>query len=406
MSTCSNLGVRDFPIQRTARLSPTIIDSVKESFLIDVQWGQKSNAPDFVLDSNDKGFLQEGSFSSQASTSTLRLQGNSYTLKTMQITKSLHGSFFTDDLQKNIPAELVIVFASQSNIAEKYVIFSIPIFSGASSSQNVYLNALFQGRLPGKPISLQAVLPEDQKFLAYSTCLSQLQNNQTNSVQARVFLFYGTIAFSQVNELKKRIFRFRNQNNVFVDGSLTQAFPDVRLPDLVNAKSMPVPFTIDNETVFTRFLRSGSLKDSQGSGAGEFIREDTTSSYKCIPLNPDLHVNKDRKIVVDTRKGELLSDVLDKRNADLNADLGKKGLNADQIETILAVAFGLALGLLVLSIVAYFISRVTASEGSFAKGPWVVLPAWIKDGAPILVVSIIVGLIGFGIGAAVVAYTR
>ena len=405
MSTCSNLGVRDFPIQRTARLSPTIIDAVKEAFLIDVQWAQKSTAPEFVLDSNDKGFLQEGSFSSQASTTTLRFQGNSYTLKTMQITKSLHGSFFTDDLQKNIPAELVIVFATQSNIAERYVIFSIPIFSGPSSNQNVYLNALFQGKLSGKPISLGSVLPEDQKFLAYSTCLSQLQNNQSASVQARVLLFYGTIAFSQINELKKRMFRYRNRNNVFVDGSTSQAFPDVRLPDLVSAKTMPVPFTIDNETVFTRFIRSGSLKDSQGTG-GDFVREDTTSSYKCIPLNPDLHVNKDQKIVVDTRKGELLSDVLNKRSADLNADLGKKGLNADQIETILAVAFGIALGLLVLSIVAYFITRVTASEGSFAKGPWVVLPEWIKNGAPILVVSTMVGLIGFGIRAAVVAYTR
>lgn len=60
MSTCSNLGVRDFPIQRTAQLSSTIIDSVKESFLIDIQWATKSNAPEFVLDSNDKGFLREG----------------------------------------------------------------------------------------------------------------------------------------------------------------------------------------------------------------------------------------------------------------------------------------------------------------------------------------------------------
>jgi hypothetical protein len=101
-----------------------------------------------------------------------------------------------------------------------------------------------------------------------------------------------------------------------------------------------------------------------------------------------------------------LSDVLDKRAGDLNADLGKQGMSAETIETILAVAFGIAIGLLVLSIVAYFISRVTASEGSFAKGPWVVLPDWIKNGAPILVVSLIVGLIGFGVGAAVVAYTR
>jgi hypothetical protein len=96
LSTCSNLGVRDFPIQRTAQLSSTIIDSVKESFLIDIQWATKSNAPEFVIDSNDKGYLREGSLSTQASTTTLRFQGNSYTLKTMQLTKSLHGSFLTE----------------------------------------------------------------------------------------------------------------------------------------------------------------------------------------------------------------------------------------------------------------------------------------------------------------------
>ncbi len=405
MSTCSNLGVRDFPIQRTAQLSSSIIDSVKESFLIDIQWATKSNAPEFVIDSNDKGFLREGMNSSQASTTTLRFQGNSYTLKTMQITKSLHGSFFTEELQRQIPAEVVLVFSTTNSIAEKYVIFCIPIYSGPSTQQNSYLNALFQGRLPGSPISLGKVLPDDSRFLIYSTCLSQLQNNQSSSVQARVLLFYSTISFSQVNELKKFIYRFRNANNVLVNGSTNEPFPDVRLPDLITAKTMPVPFTIDNETTFTRFIRSGSLKDSQGQG-GVFTREDTTSSYKCVPLNPDLHVNKDRKIVVDTRKGELLSDVLDKRQSDLQGDLGRKGLNADQIETILAVAFGIALGLLVLTIIAYFISRVTASEGSFAKGPIVVLPEWIKSGTPILVVSVIVGLIGFGIGAAVVAYTR
>jgi hypothetical protein len=405
MSTCSNQGVRDFPIQRTANLSPTVIEAVKESFLIDVQWATKSNAPEFVVDTNDKGFLREGSFSSDASTTTLRFQGNTYTLKTIQITKSLHGSFFTEELQRNIPAELVVVFSTNNSIAEKYVIFCIPIFTGASSTQNIYLNAVLQGRLPGKPISLGTVLPEDSKFLAYSTCLSQLQNNQSTSTQARVLLFYSTIAFAQVNELKKKVFSFRNANNTMVPGAITQPFPDVRLPDLINPKTMAVPFTIDNETTFTRFLRSGSLKDSQSQG-GVFTREDTTSSYKCVPLNPDLHVNKDRKIVVDTRKGELLSDVLAKRDEDLNADLGKKGMSAETIETILAVAFGIAVGLLVLAIVAYFMSRITSSEGSFAKGPWVVLPDWIRNGAPILVVSLIVGLIGFGIGAAVVAYTR
>jgi hypothetical protein len=405
MSTCSNLGVRDFPIQRTAQLSSTIIDSVKESFLIDIQWATKSNAPEFVVDSNDKGFLREGVNSSQASTTTLRFQGNSYTLKTMQLTKSLHGSFFTEELQRQIPAELVLVFSTTNSIAEKYVIFCIPVYAGPSTQQNSYLSALLNGRLPGKPISLGNVLPEDSRFLIYSTCLSQLQNNQSTSTQARVLLFYSTISFSQVNELKKLMYRFRNANNVLVNGATTQPFPDVRLPDLLSAKTMPVPFTIDNETTFSRFLRSGTLKDSQGQG-GVFTREDTTASYKCVPLNPDLHVNKDKKIVIDTRKGELLSDVLDKRQSDLQGDIGRKGLNADQIETILAVAFGIALGLLVLSIAAYFISRVTASEGSFAKGPIVVLPSWIKNGAPILVVSLIVGLIGFGVGAAVVAYTR
>ena len=405
LATCSNLGIRDFPIQRTAQLSTTIIDSIKESFLIDVQWATKSNAPEFMIDSNDKGFLREGANSSEASTTTLRFQGNSYTLKTMQVTKSLHGSFFTEELQRQIPAELVVVFATTNSIAEKYVIFSIPIFAGPSTQQNPYLTAVLQGRLPGNPISLGTILPQDSRFLSYSTCLSQLQNNQSSSVQARVLLFYSTISFSQVNELKKKMFRYRNANNVLVDGSTSQSFPDVRLPDLVSANTMPVPFTIDNEMTFSRFLRSGSLKDSQGQG-GVYTREDTTASYKCVPLNPDLHVNKDKKIVVDTRKGVLLSDVLDKRQGDLNADLGKRGLSAEKIETILAVAFGIALGLLVLSIAAYFISRVTASDASFAKGPIVVLPAWIKNGSPIVVISLIVGLIGFGIGAAVVAYAQ
>jgi hypothetical protein len=402
MSTCPNTGVRDFPIKTTVNITDALVASIQESFLINTQWGSRATAPVFQPGISN-GMLQEGSSVSNApSTSTLRLQGNTYTLFSVQICEPQHKDFCYAAEKNLVKAEVLLIFKATLMISEKYVVFAIPILEAATTSPNVYINSLLQERLPGNPISVGSLLPtspEDQVFFSYSTCLSQVTGNQTVATQARVFVFLKGIRHPSASQLLQKIIIAIGPMGRRIPAT---AFPVSRLPDGLQKSTMPMPFLLDNETVFGQYLRSGRLNQGEFGSAGGF-REDTTSAYKCVPLNPDLQV-QDGKIKVDTQKGELLSKVLSDRSADLEGDLGKEGMNAEQFERMLAIALGIAIGLLVLMILAYFISRVTASSSSYAPGPIAQVPSFIKNATPILLVSALVGTLGFVIGGVVVYY--
>ena len=401
MSTCPNTGVRDFPIKTTVNITDALVASIQESFVINVQWGSRATPPAFQ-GGLSKGMLQEGSSNaSSPSTTTLRLQGNTYTLYSVQICEPQHKEFSMPAEKPLVKAEALLIFKSEAQITEKYVIFAVPILETATASPNVYLNSLLQDRLPGNPISLSTLLPspQEQVFFSYSTCLSQVTNNQTVATNARVLVFFKGIRHSSASQLLNKIIIAIGPNGRRIPAT---SFSESILPDGIRKSTMPMPFLLDNETVFGQYLRSGRLNQAEFGLSGGF-REDTTSAYKCVPLNPDLQV-QDGKIKVDTQKGELLSKVLSDRSADLNADLGKEPMNAEQFERMLAIALGIAIGLLVLMILAYFISRVTASSSSYAPGPVTEMPSFIKNATPVLLVSALVGTLGFIIGGVVVYY--
>lgn len=393
MSTCPNTGVRDFPIKTTVNITDALVNSIHESYMINVQWGLRATAP--TLGAN--GMLQEGSSATNApSTTSLRLQGNSYTLFSAQLVAPIHKDFVKATEKPLVKAELLLIFKStSSDIAEKYVFFCVPVLQSATTTPNVYLQSILQERLPGRPISLSTLVPEpkDQEFFAYSTCLSQVKGQQTVATQVRVLIFHKGIRHSNVNGVLPK-----------AKPRAITAFPAFQLPEQLRASTMPSPFMLDNETTFGRFLRSGNLQADIYGRSGE-LREDTTSAYKCVPLNPDTQV-VDGKIKVDTTRGELLSKVLQDRSSDLNEDMGKKGMSAEDLERMIAVALGIALGLLVLMILAYFVSRVTASPNSYSPGPVVTVPSWIRNITPTMFISIFVGILGFVIGGLVVYYAK
>jgi Na+-transporting methylmalonyl-CoA/oxaloacetate decarboxylase gamma subunit len=135
------------------------------------------------------------------------------------------------------------------------------------------------------------------------------------------------------------------------------------------------------------------LKTGKGDAALN-RRVDATSAYKCTPLNPDTQI-KDGKIVVDTQKGELLSQVLQERTADLSAEAPSGGLTPGDIQKVIAIAFGIGFGLLILSLLAYFVSIYSTGEGSFPEGDVISIPEWMSNIGP----SIAIAVIGFIVGA-------
>ena len=369
MSLCPSTGIRDFPIQNNVKVDEALILAVQESYLVQAQWAQRSDAPKIVDQQNL--FFDEGAQHSAATNqTTLRLQGNSYTLQSIQICKPQHTGFVRDADKPLVQAEIILSFSGSS--AEKYVFFCIPVINKSTTKPNVYLTAGANGRLPGGPISVGSIMPEKQGFLCYSTCLNQVKSGQTLATNARVFVFYDGIFF-----------------NI---GAISN---NLLLPDNITASTMAVPFTLQNEVDFKNFLRSSDLKTGKGDAALN-RRTDATSAYKCTPLNPDLQV-KDGKITIDTQKGEVLSKVLESRAAELQGTIVKPGITPGDIQKVIAIAFGIGFGLLILSLLAYFVSIYSTGGDGFPPGPVISIPEWFSSIGP----NIAIALIGFVFGAIV-----
>jgi hypothetical protein len=137
-----------------------------------------------------------------------------------------------------------------------------------------------------------------------------------------------------------------------------------------------------------------------GSTSEPPTRVDSTDAYKCVPLIPDENV-KDGKIIVDTEKGELLSQVLKDRSDDDNS--GQGGLSPADVERTIAIVLGIAIGIFALSVLAYAITLATTGNAGPAW-PWIreQFSKMTPYGFTTLIIGIICMLIGLGLGYAII----
>ena len=338
---CPDTGLKDFPVkvgfQPTTLLNRGLPNT---DLMLDISWGTKSTTPVF-----NNRMLEEGDINHTGGSTTLRLQNNAYSLRSIQICKPLHDSFLTSN-KNSCKAEIVMAFSSGST---GYVLVCIPIVVGSTESPSLYLEALRQQKLPGRPISLNTLLPKDLSYVSYSTCLNQTQSNQSTTKNVSVIVFSAGLTYleNSLTDIKR----------------LTNIFPDVVLPDNLIAKSIGDFYTISSETDYRSKINYGLYAiNLQEVSRGR--RTDSTDAYKCVPLLPDQNV-KDGRIIVDTEKGELLSQVLKERSADINVDK-QSMLTPATVEQTIAIVIGVFIGLFVLVIVGYGLSRMTSND----KSPW------------------------------------
>jgi tetrahydromethanopterin S-methyltransferase subunit G len=394
---CSITGVRDFPIDNRVTITQALYQKTPGSFLIDLQWAKRSVPPTIGA----AGIFQE--ISSQQVT-TLRFQSNTYKLIQTQICAPLHTSLLRDTLKAQVKAELIVTFKAQSStIAEPYIYFCIPIVAGSTANPSAYLEALRTDRLPGRPLGYDSLIPEDRHFLSYTTCVQQVSNTQSTPIQVKVLLFVGCLTYPQekITEILHNIPGFARATE----------FPQLSsLPDNVQPRTQSSRFLIGAESDFSNFLLYGLLPvgtSSESSTSEPGTRVDTTDAYKCIPLLPDQNV-KDGKIIVDTENGELLSQVLDERKNDMNqVTPGQEGLTPADVERAIGITFGVALGIFVLSVLAYAITLGTTGNAGPAW-PW--LRSQFAGMTPYMFTILLVGtigvLVGLGIGYAATAIPR
>ena len=375
--SCPATGIRDFPIQNGVNVTQTLNDSIYEPSTLDIQWAKRGTAPSF-----QQNFFTEGIYSSGEQSTTLRYKGALYTLKTVQLVDSLHRSLVLSQDKSRVSAEIVMVFESASALVEKFVILCIPILDKSSTNYSPYLEAVRLDRLSGKPIGLDDLLPSSKVYTSYSTCLRQVLQGTSTAVQAIVLVFTAGLPYPKDNlsRLQKKM-----------KSSPTQLPRLTTLVDGLIPKTNTSLFLITSEIEYKNYLRTSEYNYQSQRGLTDGNRRtDSTDSYKCVPLKPDDNV-KNNQIVIDTDKGVPLSQVLKEKQE----EEGDAKITPGMVERMIAGILGTAIGVFILSVIAYIFSRVT-SDNADDNFPWLVDKT--KDMLPIVFVSIIVGIIGFLIG--------
>jgi hypothetical protein len=372
--SCPATGIKDFPIQNNVTVTQTLNQSIFEPSSLEVQWAQRGTVPAF-----QQNALTEGTLNAGGQTTTLRLRGNTYTLKLVKLAEPQHNTLLVNSEKTLCIAEVVLIFESASALVEKFVFLCIPILNRSSTSPSPYLESIRQDRLPGRPISLQDLLPVSKQYISYTTCLRQVTAGKTNPVQTAVLVFTGGLSYPQTSlrEVLRKM-----------TGSPTSAPPLGTLIDGLIAKTESTSFLVTTEADYKNFFRVSDL--SSGSQGSSNRRIDSTDSYKCVPLNPDETV-KNNRIVIDTDKGIPLSQVLKEKKE----EAGEAKITPGMVERMIAILLGTAAGIFILSVLAYLFSRVTSDT---SEPQWVWLMTQTRNLVPMVLVSMVVGVIGFLIG--------
>lgn len=383
---CSTFGIRDFPIQNSVNVTPSLNASIYEEIPLDIQWGPKATAPTFIYDGAyaNLGYIEY--LDSGASTTSLRLNGNSFGLISVQLCSPQHTTLLPRNKQSDCSGEIVLGFRAQNTISEAYLFLCIPILTRATQTLSTYLEALRLGNLDGKPTSLLSVLPPtDKHYISYSTCLQRREREGTSTKQVRVFVYTEGLAVPPANfqEIVNKVTRQAASGRIFL--------PAIQLPDGLVDKSQAMLFSISTETDYKSLLRYSQYYP-EGTPESSRFREDTLNSYKCVPLEPSQNV-KDGKIIVDTENGELLSQVLKDKD-----ELGRpkrSKISPAMIEKIIAVFLAIILLIVVFLVVAYVITNFTTPNADSFFG---VVKQNMGTIGPVFVFSMLSGVVSFILG--------
>ena len=381
---CSTFGIRDFPIVNSVAVTPSLNASIYEEFPLDIQWGPKATEPTFQHTGAyaNLGFLEY--MTNFTLTTTLRFNGNTFTLISVQLCEPQHRSLLEQNKQRDCSGEIVMGFKSQTAISENYVFLCVPILARSTTTVSPYLEALRVGQLSGKPTSLLAVLPKDKHFISYSTCLERIEEKGSSSKQARVIVFTEGLAYPASN--------FRDIVTLIARPYVEKpTLPAIQLPDNLKDKTQAFLFQITTETDYKSLLRYNQYFPSGQPDSARF-RTDSLNSYKCVPLEPSQNV-KNGKIIVDTDNGELLSQVL--KETDIASGSPKGRITPAMVEKVIAICVALVLIAFVFLILAYIVTNIVTPNADPFFGIIVEYKSVI---GPIVFFSILSGIVFFVLG--------
>jgi hypothetical protein len=124
----------------------------------------------------------------------------------------------------------------------------------------------------------------------------------------------------------------------------------------------------------------------------EGVRQDDTDAYQCVAIDPDAAV-VDGKISVDINSGEVLTEVLTKRDALMKANSVKPSMNPGRLEKYMGTAIGIVLCIVLFWIIIQFTAMMFIGPGP-AQG----VASWLTSVPTYGVIILIAGFVGFIVG--------
>ena len=414
----------------------TLYDSVEEPISIYLSLATSSIAPQFI--DNTTGMIYNNSVTSgqipdSPTQSTVRYNNTSYSLYSVQITVSTHTSWIIPTPAENINKEdLIITFYTNNQTAtNKYIIIVIPLLRKGTRNDPQYLTGLNNPTSSGE-FKLSDCLPAKRsQFILYSSCIDGYTQHKN---PINVYIFVSVVGKEVTPDLMNRLssnnMRFKApflpfmsttsilktilQNSDFT--SYVQS--TTHLLDYEYTSSAYGSRVSDTRPDNTSSRYSSRVSDTRTDNTNSRVsdtRSDNTSSYQCVPLDPDNDI-VDGKMEIDLTNGTVLTNVLAERDA-VRAASGPVEKTEEQKKKIgerMGHITGIIFGSLVVFGAIYILGKklgwmsprvpdpaaaaaaaaTTATAATAADG----YTSWLPTAAIVSVVSIATGIGGYFLG--------
>jgi hypothetical protein len=384
-TTCPTGAITSFPLQLAISATDALYEGVSEPVTIDFQWASRATPPMFI--SPQQNAVTDEIAAGNSNLTTLRYMNKSYTIAAVQIIQASHTAWILPaSAQTNNKEDIAITFSSgDSANSYAYLTFIIPILRSSVGSPS-YLQGLSNPSANG-PFSIQSCFPTSERanFAYYATCLagySKLANTQNS------YIFVNTNGIQVSSTLMTKILEITGRT-----GSFAQFSPPY-ISRLTNTrKSIRSITEFSSYVLTTNQLLNYTEFVKQNPTLKTNVRQDNTDAYQCVPIDPDASV-VDGKINVDLSTGQVLTEVLTKRNAVLTANNVKPSMDPGRLEKYMGTAIGI-----VLSIVLFWIIIQFAAMMFIDQGPGVDQGgSWLTSVPTYGVIILIAGFIGFVVG--------
>ena len=304
--SCPTGAITSFPLPMAITATDTLYDTVSEPLTISFQWASRSTPPQFTTNST----IDEVG-AGNTNLSTLRYQNNQYTISNVQIIKPSHKAWILPiSAQEKNNEDIAITFQSNDKtLNTQYLTFIVPILRSSSQSQPTYLKGLSASNSNGT-FSLSQVFPTNprSKFAYYSTCMASTGAG-VNSQNMYVFVSINGLSVSDtlMGQILGRV-------------SLGQFNSTLVAPFMTRLTTSSI--IINAANLFTQYVMTTSELLNYANFRNQYTnvnmnantRDDDTSAYTCVPIDPDDAV-VNGQLTVDLDKGEVLSNVLAQRES-------------------------------------------------------------------------------------------